>query len=64
VVTTSELPDGPGAAHSVPDVSHNGPQARATRARHDATRIHMGYMGYVGYVVKKPSTYAMGRRSS
>lgn len=64
MTATSEPPKRPVGVQVVPDVSHNGPQARATRARHDATRIHMGYVGYVGYVVKKPSTYAMGRRSS
>lgn len=64
MTATSEPPKRPVGVQVVPAVSHSVPQARAIRARHDATRIHMGYMGYVGYVVKKPSTYAMGRRSS
>lgn len=58
MTATSEPPKRPVGVQVIPTVSHSVPQARAIRARHDATRIHIGYIGYVGYVVKKPSTCA------
>ncbi len=58
MTATSEPPKRPVGVQVVPTVSHSVPQARAIRARHDATRTHMGYVGYVGYVLEKYTTCA------